>query len=256
MASDPLCSLTGLVEEEEAFPRGSGGQLSALERRSIRHQATQDALFGEGEEEEEEEGDASRRRKKRPPAVQSSSVQAAGRGAGKRFETLSQKVTSLSLSLCVCVCVCHDTKPLPLQKLRPGLLVLGAVLEVHQYEVIFSLPFNMRGSVAISDVSPVLTRQLQSAADNMPDTLNSDSDEVWLPSHTHTHTHSVTRLHATQAEGGSIPKLEKLFAVGALMPCYVTAVSGSRISVSVSPDLINAHLQPRDIKPGWVSQLF
>ena len=107
VASDPLCSLTGLVEEEEAFPRGSGGQLSALERRSIRHQATQDALFGEGEEEEEEEeGGAPRRRKKRPPAVQSSSVQAAGRGAGKRFETLSQKVTSLSLSLSVCVCVC------------------------------------------------------------------------------------------------------------------------------------------------------
>ena len=57
------------------------------------------------------------------------------------------------------------TSSLPLQKLTPGTLLLGAVLEIHEYEVIFSLPFNMRGSVAISDVSDPITQLVESEAE-------------------------------------------------------------------------------------------
>ena len=54
-----------------------------------------------------------------------------------------------------------------MQKLVPGVLLLGAVLEVHEYEVLVSLPFNMRGSVAIADVSDHMTKVLQSEAEKL-----------------------------------------------------------------------------------------
>lgn len=54
-----------------------------------------------------------------------------------------------------------------MQKLVPGVLLLGAVLEVHEYEVLVSLPFNMRGSVAIADVSDHMTKLLQSEAEKL-----------------------------------------------------------------------------------------
>ena len=47
------------------------------------------------------------------------------------------------------------------------MLLLGAVLEVHEYEVLVSLPFNMRGSVAITDVSDHMTKLLESEAEKL-----------------------------------------------------------------------------------------
>ena len=68
----------------------------------------------------------------------------------------------------ICPSCSHPTLSFfTLQKLLPGALILGAVLEVHEFEVVFSLPFNMRGSVAISDVSDLLSQKLQSEADRL-----------------------------------------------------------------------------------------
>ena len=39
------------------------------------------------------------------------------------------------------------------------------MLEIHEYEVIFSLPFNMRGTVAIGDVSDPITQLVESEAE-------------------------------------------------------------------------------------------
>ena len=54
------------------------------------------------------------------------------------------------------------------------MLILGAVLEVHEYEVLVSLPFNMRGSVAIADVSDQMTQLLESEAEK----LDTEGEEV------------------------------------------------------------------------------
>ena len=54
-----------------------------------------------------------------------------------------------------------------LQKVVPGMLLLGAVLEIHEYLVVFSLPFNMRGTVAISDVSAHITELAESEAEHL-----------------------------------------------------------------------------------------
>ena len=39
------------------------------------------------------------------------------------------------------------------QKLTPGTLLLGAVREIHTYDITVSLPYNMVGVVSLSDVS-------------------------------------------------------------------------------------------------------
>ena len=46
------------------------------------------------------------------------------------------------------------------------------MLEIHEYEVLVSLPFNMRGSVAASDISDHMTRQLETEAEKL------DTEEV------------------------------------------------------------------------------
>ncbi len=65
------------------------------------------------------------------------------------------------------VCVLSVTvSPVP-QKLLPGVVILGAVLEVHEFEVIVSLPFNLRGSVAVSDISDQLSQRLATEAERL-----------------------------------------------------------------------------------------
>ena len=72
----------------------------------------------------------------------------------------------------MCVVMSHTLETL--QKLVPGVLILGAVLEIHEYEVLVSLPFNMRGSVAIADVSDHMTKLVESEAER----LDTEDEEV------------------------------------------------------------------------------
>lgn len=56
------------------------------------------------------------------------------------------------------------------------MLILGAVLEVQQYVVVFSLPFNMKGTLAISDVSDHLTRLAESEAQRLDPVQEGDGE--------------------------------------------------------------------------------
>ena len=48
-----------------------------------------------------------------------------------------------------------------LQKLVPGTLLLGAVREIHNFDVTVSLPYNMVGVVSLSDVSDPLLEMVK-----------------------------------------------------------------------------------------------
>ena len=52
------------------------------------------------------------------------------------------------------------------------MLLLGAVLEVNKVHVVFSLPFNLRGILAITDVSDLVTDLVRRKAGG---TSNSDT---------------------------------------------------------------------------------
>ena len=128
------------------------------------------------------------------------------------------------------------------------MLILGAVLEVQEYLVVFSLPFNMKGTLAISDISEHLTQQAESEAhrlDESQDTVRRRNSLYYLEHTGHFH---------LLFQDCSVPLMERLFAVGQLLPCYVQAVSKGRISLSVNPQLINSHLSAKDIKPNLVSR--
>lgn len=194
-------------EMEENFPRGGKEYVTPLERRVLRHKAKEDVLFNET-------GDVN--------GVDSSvtNVQSATRGA-KKTGIKKRKAKILEF-------------PRP-KTLRPGSLLLGAVQEIHLLEVLVSLPYNMRGSVAITDVSDVVTELVKAEAD-----LGNEEAEV--------------------AEQQSVPKMEQLFQIGALLPCYVTAVSDTRVLLSINPRLVNANLSASDVKadmviPGWVKSI-
>lgn len=47
------------------------------------------------------------------------------------------------------------------QILAPGMLILGCVKEVHEYSLSISLPNNLTGTVALTQISPAYTEQLQ-----------------------------------------------------------------------------------------------
>ena len=47
------------------------------------------------------------------------------------------------------------------------MLILGAVLELHEYVAVLSLPFNMRGTVAISDISDHITKLVESESQRL-----------------------------------------------------------------------------------------
>ena len=64
--------------------------------------------------------------------------------------------------------------------------------------------------------------------------------------------HVPSQLFCLCFQGDVVPSLERLFRVGTLMPCYVTAVGGKRVSLSVNPRLVNTHLTEKDIKPNMV----
>lgn len=52
----------------------------------------------------------------------------------------------------------------------PGMLTLGMVKEVHDYELVVSLPNNLTGTVAITAISDTYTELLQKVADQSLDT--------------------------------------------------------------------------------------
>ena len=55
------------------------------------------------------------------------------------------------------------------------------------------------------------------------------------------------------AEQQSVPRMEQLFQIGSLLPCYVTAVRDNKmVSLSINPRLVNTNLSASDVKADMV----
>ena len=58
------------------------------------------------------------------------------------------------------------------------------------------------------------------------------------------------------AEQQSVPKMEQLFQIGTLLPCYVMAVRDTKVvSLSINPRLVNANLSASDVKADMVGHI-
>lgn len=73
----------------------------------------------------------------------------------------------------------HNIVPsLKFKNLVVGMSVLGAVKEVHDLEIVVSLPNNLTGSVAITEISRVITERVERVAGAAGETEDGDDSET------------------------------------------------------------------------------
>ena len=117
------------------------------------------------------------------------------------------------------------------QSLKTGVLLLGCVKEIREFEVILSLPFNIQVQLShanISDpISEIVVREIEMESEDEEEGLTDRKD--------------------------SLPELKHLFYVGQYLVCRVVGVRDKKISVSINPRLINEDLTAPLVFKGMVN---
>ncbi|XP_065187378.1 protein RRP5 homolog isoform X2 [Sycon ciliatum] len=224
----------------EDFPRGGQATISQLERREIARQAKSDVLFRESTDEKPdgkadkyaEELEAAEVAKKPRPKKRKRDVQAPG-VKEKDAEAAAEK-RKFSVDV------------LSFKKLSVGMLMLGAVNEITDFELIVSLPHGLSGYVRPTDVSPQYTEALLRAAEAAEieaakgDASDSEDDE--------------------ETPDSDAPALNSMFHVGQLLTCIIKEthstkdVKKRRIRLSLHSAEINQSLSSDALRPGVTVQ--
>ncbi|KAL7751540.1 rRNA biogenesis protein rrp5 [Sorochytrium milnesiophthora] len=132
---------------------------------------------------------------------------------------------------------------LSLKRLATGMLLLGAVKEIRDTELVIALPNNIFGFVPITEISDQFTQRVEAYAaqeDDSDDDDKSDDDD----------------------DDDALPSLESLFTVGQLVRCIVSNYSSdaafakqkSRVELSLRPSRVNANIAVRDLVPNMTLQ--
>ncbi|KAL3864691.1 hypothetical protein ACJMK2_006352 [Sinanodonta woodiana] len=122
----------------------------------------------------------------------------------------------------------HDIEPLSFKALHPGMLCLGCLKEVRQYELIVGLPNGLTGTVAITNISDTYTQALRNYA--------SKAD--------------------TAAEQEDVYGLHDLFKVGMLMLCKVLESDSDqggkkkKTRLTINPKDVHKNLSVKSIRSG------
>lgn len=122
--------------------------------------------------------------------------------------------------------------PLKFKTLVTGMNILGAVKEIHEMELVISLPNNLTGVVPITSISEEITQSLKKAVDDDDDT-------------------SMETL---------LPQLSKMFYEGQLICCRIIKLVSStdskdkrkHIELSIMPSQVNAAFDGDSIDRGMV----
>ncbi|XP_077992848.1 protein RRP5 homolog [Glandiceps talaboti] len=125
-------------------------------------------------------------------------------------------------------------KQLSSKDLTEGMLLLGAIKEIHDYEMVVSLPHGLTGHVEITDISNVYTKMLQ--------TLTKDAGD---------------NIEEIKVHVDDIPNLMDVFRVGQYVKCAVKEMMAEKrgyrkISLTLDPKIINKTLTPSYMHFGLV----
>ncbi|KAI8342777.1 hypothetical protein BC941DRAFT_368731 [Chlamydoabsidia padenii] len=185
-----------LSTEEVNFPRGGASVLTPLEHREISNKAAKD-LFTTKKTDTSEPAT-----KKRKATTESKKPKTDKKDAAPTVEEFSYK------------------------KLTVGSLVLGCITHINDLNLLVSLPNQLTGTVAITDISDALTRQVEAAADDEDE----DMDDVELP------------------------ELKNIFYIGQWVQCAVTAVGTGKkhLDLSLKPTAVNGAITKVDVVAGLV----
>ena len=104
-----------------------------------------------------------------------------------------------------------------------GMVLMGAIKEIHGLELVIALPNSLTGTVNITEISEQLNKIIAAAEDD---------------------------------EDAEIPELSDMFLVGQLVVCSVTELTTEknkkRIALSLMPSKVNVGLGANDLAPGMV----
>ena len=113
---------------------------------------------------------------------------------------------------------------------------MGIIKQVNELDLVVSLPNQLTGSVAITEISETMSTLIEQAVGNDDESENEDDES-------------------------ELPELNELFAVGQVVVCRIVALTQSasqedmkkkRIELSLRPDLVNAGLSKADVVKGMI----
>ncbi|KAI8371887.1 hypothetical protein BD560DRAFT_351467 [Blakeslea trispora] len=189
---------------EESFPRGGASALTPLEHREISNKVAQDLFTTNAKEETAEEP----AQKKRKPSKKT-----------KKVEVKEQKKPKSDKT---------HIEQLSFKKLVTGTSFLGCISRINELDLLVSLPHQLVGTVAITEISDALTALVEEVA-------NQDDEDEDMDEET------------------SLPKLDQLFYVGQWVRCKIINLqTGDRktIELSLKPNVVNEDITKVDVTPG------
>ncbi|CAB3976612.1 RRP5 homolog [Paramuricea clavata] len=196
------------ANDEEDFPRGGAHPLTPLEIRQAKNEAEKDILFG---------------------AI-TSSGKSKVKSKRKRQSVSDSKPSVVNESfLHMPISTDVNVDNLTFKKLSKGVLLLGVVEEVFEFEMVISLANNLSGCVHITDINPAFTSLLEQEEES------GENDEP---------------EHLTN-------KLQNYFPVGTLLKCVVVSTDSSKhghskIRLSINPEDVNSSITPNSICPNML----
>ncbi|KAI8983026.1 hypothetical protein BDB01DRAFT_792092 [Pilobolus umbonatus] len=192
---------------EESFPRGGASTLTPLEHREISNKAAHD-LFTTAATEETVSTTEQPVKKKRKSAKKAKAV------------TEEKKEEKQAIG------------QLHYKQLTVGTSVLGCISHINELEIVVSLPNQIVGTLAITEISDPITALVEKVAAEDEDEL---MDGVDAP---------------------ELPDLHKYFFVGQWLHCKVINVQEeakkSSIELSVKPSIVNENISGLDLTPGVI----
>ncbi|KAG2184029.1 hypothetical protein INT44_009040 [Umbelopsis vinacea] len=218
---DVVSAVAARTTEEFNFPRGGASVLTPLEHKEINRKADQDVLFSNDGGSAEATGEGEHAVKKR----KKSSGKAAKKSTDADTEpdsTGKEKTKIESLSY---------------KRLNVGMTLLGCISKITDLNLVISLPQQLVGSVAITEISDPITKAVEAVA-------QAEDDD----------------------ESNSLPDLSALFKVGQWVRCCIIQLTGSddqegismekrskqkrKIDLSIKPEIVNSGVSVNDMTKG------
>jgi len=155
------------------------------------------------------------------------------------------------------------------QRLAVGMVLLGAIVEVHELDLVVSLPNNLVGHVAITDISDALSAQVEKASGQLAkigETEEDEDEEDAMDAEAAEDEDAMDAAPAQKKKSSNgktkassetkLPDLKAMFTVGQLVQCSVLTVEAQparkKLDLSINPTVINSGLGQKDIQAGQI----
>lgn len=113
--------------------------------------------------------------------------------------------------------------------------ILGAIKEIHDLNLVVSLPNNLTGYVSIAEISEKLSKNLEKIAE-----LEEKEDLL-----------SKEEIESKVETDFVMPDLRKMFHIGDLVACMIISLEsnnhGKKIELTMKPNLLNSTLEEKDV---------